>query len=64
MFYSDDPVKDFACYDFEQTRRLKNLPECEYCGCKIQDDYYYEINGDTICEICMNLAFRKRLEID
>ena len=48
MFYSDDPVKDFARYDFEQARRLENLPECEYCGCKIQDETDWRIKNENI----------------
>lgn len=38
---------------------LETLPTCDYCGEYIQDDYYYEILGDNICEECLKRNFRK-----
>ena len=59
MFLSDDPLLDFARYDREQTRLLKQLPECDYCGKPIQDEHYFDINGDVMCEKCLIRSFRK-----
>jgi formylmethanofuran dehydrogenase subunit E len=59
MFYSDDPAADFARHDREQTKRLEQLPKCDYCHKPIQDEHYFEINGDVICEGCLNDNFRK-----
>ena len=59
MYYTDDPVADFDRYDAEQEKRLAELPECDYCGEKITDDYYYNINGDVICEECLKKHFRQ-----
>ena len=28
-------------------------PICDMCGKEINDDYYYEIGGDIMCESCM-----------
>lgn len=59
MMYTDDPVADFDRYDAEQQERIAELPECDYCGIKIADDYYYVINGDVICEECLKENFRQ-----
>lgn len=33
---------------------LESLPVCDVCGQPIQDDYCFEINGNYICEDCLN----------
>lgn len=38
---------------------LMNLPVCSDCGKFIHTDYYYDINGELICEDCMNRNYRK-----
>lgn len=40
-------------------RELSRLPVCAYCDNPIQDECYYEIEGETICEECLNANFRK-----
>lgn len=51
---TDDPVADFLIHDEEQNRLLENLPECSDCGHVIQDEEAYYINGEWICENCMD----------
>lgn len=46
-------------HDIEMERRRTRLPQCDYCGEHIQDEYYYEIGGEIICEECLNEHFRK-----
>ena len=41
---------------------LDKLPKCDWCGEPITDDYCYEINGDIICEACLNDNFKKRVD--
>lgn len=60
--FSDDPVMDFERHDREQANRLAKLPECDYCNDPIQDDFYYEINGENICEHCLDRFFRKEVD--
>lgn len=62
MCYSDDPVKDFERHDARQRRRLARLPRCSECREPIQDDECYEINGELICEGCLNENHRKRTD--
>lgn len=42
-----------------QQLKLKKFPRCTNCGHYIQDDYYFEIDGDYFCEECMIENYRK-----
>lgn len=57
--WTDDPIADFERHSAEQERRLDKLPVCDYCEEPIQDDFYYYINGESICETCLDRFFRK-----
>ncbi len=59
--FSDDPLMDFEHHDREQAKRLAELPVCDICDDPIQDDFYYEINGENICEHCLDQFFRKEV---
>lgn len=55
MFYrTDDPFADFDRWDAEQTAKLEKLPKCTECDEHIQDDCYYEINGECVCPECLD----------
>lgn len=62
LFISDDPHRDFDRYDAEQSRLIAMLPKCCECNEPIQDDFCYEINGELICEDCLNEFHRKETE--
>ncbi len=62
MYYSDDPVRDFMMHDAKQTQWLEQQPVCSECDEHIQDEYCYEINGELICEDCLNTNHKKRTE--
>lgn len=49
-------------HDREQAKRLAELPVCDVCDDPIDDDFYYEINGENICEHCMDQFFRKEVD--
>lgn len=57
--FTNDPIADFHSYDSEKERQLDKLPECSWCGNKIQDDYLWEICDETYCEECAENLFRK-----
>jgi formylmethanofuran dehydrogenase subunit E len=52
----------FVEHDAMQEKRLAELPECCECGERIQDEYCFEINGEYICEQCLNDNHRKYTE--
>lgn len=54
MPYSNDPLADFDKWDAEQNKQFANLPVCADCDNPIQDDSAYYINGEWICEDCMD----------
>ena len=62
FFRRNDPDVDFMIQDLEQAREEARLPVCEKCGKPISDDYYFEIEGEILCEDCMIAKFRKSTE--
>lgn len=63
MNYCPDVYDQWCRHEAEQQKRLKEFPVCGYCDEPIQDTFYYEIEGETICEDCLKTHFRKRVEI-
>ena len=49
----------FEMHDAEQERKLQKLPVCVYCNEHIQDESFFLINDEVICEDCMDSYFRK-----
>ena len=39
-------------------KRQDERPVCEYCGKPIQEDSYYYINGENLCERCLDEHFK------
>ncbi len=54
MTLTCDPVYDADQHDAECERWLERRPVCKMCGEHIQDDWGYCIDGDWICENCMD----------
>lgn len=62
MFYSANPYRDADRWIDMQEAMLEKLPKCDFCGEPIQDDYYYKIDKDTLCEECMKDEYRMSVE--
>lgn len=62
MYYTDDPLADFARKDADDAAWLHSLPKCAECGEPIQDDFCYEFNDEVICEQCLNDNHRKLVD--
>lgn len=60
--YVPDYNELYDRYEAERQRELDKLPKCEYCGEPITDEHLYDINGDVICEACLNDNFRKPVD--
>ena len=52
--WTDDPIRDWDRHCEQQERELAKRQICNECGHPITDDYCYNINGEYICESCMN----------
>lgn len=59
MYYTDNPVLDAMRYDAERQAEIEKLPICSECDEHIQDEYLFEINGEYICEHCMEENHKK-----
>lgn len=62
MYISDNPDRDFERWDREQQNWLNKRPVCCECDEPIQEEMCFEINGEYICETCMNDNHRKYTE--
>ena len=60
MIFTDDPVRDFLNHDEEQNRWLEKMPVCADCREHIQDETAFYINGEWICENCMD-SYRREV---
>lgn len=58
-FRSGDPLDDFDRLDRAQAEWEARLPQCEKCGKPIQDDIYFEIDNDILCEDCVRALYAK-----
>lgn len=61
VYRSDDPGADFDRWEAERARLMEELPVCDYCYETIEDDHWYDINGDNICQECLDRNFRKEV---
>jgi len=63
-FRHGDPLDDFEAHDREQQQELDRLPVCDgkRCGKRIDEDYYFEIDGEILCEACMISRYRRNTE--
>lgn len=62
--YVPDNYDQWAKHDAEQERMLDRLPVCDHCRKRIDDDYYWDIEGTLYCEKCLNKEFRREVVID
>lgn len=60
--YVPDNYDAFDAWDAEQSKRAAMYPVCEYCSRAIQDDYFFVINDESICEECLNQHFRRNTD--
>lgn len=61
IYRSDCPDRDFLNHEAEQESWLARRPVCADCGEHIQDDHYFDINGEAICPDCMEGNYRKEI---
>lgn len=59
---TDDPLRDFDRYDALMAAREAKLPRCDRCGEPINDDIYYEIGDEILCENCMHDEYARSTE--
>jgi hypothetical protein len=59
-----DNYDAWSAHDGQMENLLERLPVCEdaKCGKRIQDDYYFKVDGEILCEDCMIRRYRKNTE--
>ena len=62
LFYTSDPLLDFARHDREQAKREEQLPKCDYCNQPIQDERLFDIEGNLYHKECAADEFRRWTE--
>ncbi len=60
--YSDDPIRDHEERERKTEEWLDSLPVCCECNQPIQDEEFYEIDGEYICPTCMEENHKRRTE--
>lgn len=62
MGWTDDPAMDEMRHTQRKEDALEEYPTCGCCDEKIQDDYFYIINGEYVCQGCLDENFKVRTE--
>ena len=57
-----DNYKVWEYSERERERRLEMLPTCEKCHERIQDEDYYDVDGEILCEACMKRKYKRKTE--
>ena len=57
-----DNYSQLERHEAEMERRLSQRPVCEDCGEPIQDEFYFNVEGEILCEECMHDRYRKRAD--
>lgn len=51
----------WEAHERDKDRRLSNRPVCAYCEQHIQEEFFYEIDCEMVCEECLNLHFKREV---
>ena len=57
--YIPDNYDAWKEHEAESEKMLERLPVCSWCGERVQDEYYYNINDEVVCEECLNSQCRR-----
>ena len=59
--YIQDNYDRWKQHDTAMEAEFQKLPECDYCGEYVTGEYLFMINGEVICERCLNEHFKKEV---
>lgn len=57
-----DNYSQWEEHERQAEARLAMCPLCSFCGEHIQDEFAYNINGELICQNCMESNFKVYVE--
>lgn len=55
--FTGNPNRDFDLFDACKEEKLSHLPKCDYCEEPIQDERFYLIRDEKVCEDCAKQHF-------
>lgn len=61
-FRNGDPLDDFDRLDRLQAQREARLPVCDKCRKPINDDIFFDIYGEILCEECLHDEYGRNTE--
>jgi formylmethanofuran dehydrogenase subunit E len=61
-FRHGDPLDDFNRLDRKQAEAEARLPVCDECKQRINEEDYYDIDGEILCEECMKNRYKRSTE--
>lgn len=56
-----DPLDGFAVHEKKMEILRSTFPVCECCGEPIQETYLYDIDGEFLCEYCVDRRYRREV---
>ena len=59
MYKTSDPIRDYALYCEDLAKEEAYMPVCDMCGEVIHEDYYFDFDGDIVCEDCVEKMYRR-----
>ena len=59
-FRHGDPDDDFDRLDAKQAAYYARLPKCERCKATIEEEDYFDIDGEILCEDCLKEKYGKK----
>lgn len=52
----------WLAHEEEKERWLARRPVCSFCDQHIQEEHFYEIDCEMVCEDCLDKHFRRTVE--
>lgn len=59
-FRHGDPHDDFGELDAKEARYYARLPKCERCKATIEEEDYFDIDGEILCEDCVKEKYQRK----
>lgn len=57
-----DNYEILMAHEREKDRWLSRRPVCSFCEQAIQEEFFYEIDCEMVCEDCLKLHFRRTVQ--
>jgi formylmethanofuran dehydrogenase subunit E len=59
-----DNYEAWEVHEANRERALAMRPVCDQCGQHIRDDFYYYINGEIVCDECLERDYLRYVDLE